>query len=162
MLAVLALGAARADAATFCVEASAPACVDRPSVAAALTAAEAEPGIDTIRIGRRTEAGTFADARGEAVRIVGAGRAATVLEGTLDLGEDESSVAGLAVRAPGETALALRGAGDGLRVDGGVRLRDGAALRSSVITGPVTTAGECDGAQRGDGRARASTSSRGR
>ena len=67
---------------------------------------------------------------------------ATVLEGALDLGEDESSVAALAVRAPGATALALRGAGDGLRVDGDVRLRDGAALRSSVVTGPVITAGD--------------------
>ena len=141
VLVVLALDAARADAATFCVDVAAPACVARPSVAAALTAADAEPGIDTIRIGRRTEAGTFAD-DGGAVRIVGAGRAATVLEGRLDLGDDRSSVAGLALRAPGETALALRGAGDGLRVDGGVRLRDGADLRSSVITGPVTTAGE--------------------
>jgi hypothetical protein len=142
VLAVLALGAARADAATFCVDASAPECVDRPSVAAALAAAADEPGTDTIRIGRRTEAGTFADARGEAVRIVGAGRTATVLEGTLDFGQGESSVAELAVRATGATALALRGDGDGLRVDGGVRLRDGAALRSSVITGSVTTAGE--------------------
>ena len=142
VLAVLALGAARADAATFCVEASAPACVDKPSLAAALTAAEDQPGVDTIRIGRRTEAGSFADARGEPVRIVGAGRTATVLEGALNLGEDESSVAALAVRAPGATALALRGAGDGLRVDGGIRLRDGAALRSSVVTGPVITAGD--------------------
>ena len=73
---------------------------------------------------------------------MGAGRTATVLEGALDLGEDESSVAALAVRAPGATALALRGAGDGLRVDGGIRLRDGAALRSSVVTGPVITAGD--------------------
>ena len=142
LLAVLAFGAARADAATFCVEASAPGCVDKPTLAAALTAAEDEPGIDTIRVGRRTEAGSFTDARGEPVRIVGAGRTATVLEGALDLGEDESSVAALTVRAPGATALALRGAGDGLRVDGGVRLRAGAALRSSVVTGPVTTAGD--------------------
>jgi hypothetical protein len=142
LLAVLALGAARADAATFCVEVSAPACVDKPSVAAALAAAADEPGTDTIRIGRRTEAGEFADTGSGAVEIVGAGRTATVLEGTLDLGDDDSSASGLAVRAPGETALALRGDGDGLRVDGDVRLRDGAVLRSSVITGQVTTAGE--------------------
>ena len=141
VLAVLALGAARADAATFCVDTSAPECVDRPSVAAALAAAEDAPGIDTIRIGRRTEAGTFTDDGGGPVRIVGAGRTATVLEGTLDLGQAASSVAALAVRAPGATALALRGDGDGLRVDGGVRLRGGSVLRSSVITGPVTTAG---------------------
>ena len=139
---LLALTAARADAATFCVETTAPGCLDRPSVAAALAAAEDEPGVDTIRIGRRTEDGTFADARGEPVRIVGAGRAETVLEGTLDLGQDESSVVALTVRAPGEMALALRGDGDDLRIDGAVRLRGGGALRSSVITGPVTTAGE--------------------
>ena len=77
-----------------------------------------EPGLDTIRLGRRTEAGPFADATGRPVRIVGAGRAATVLRARVDLGEDGLGAA-LAVRGPA-AALALRGAGDGLRVDGDV------------------------------------------
>jgi hypothetical protein len=71
------------------------------------------------------------------VRIVGAGREDTVLSGRLDLGDDASAVSGLTVRQ----ALALRGVGDDLRVEGDVRLRDGAQLRSAVVTGAVTTAG---------------------
>jgi hypothetical protein len=138
---VLAVGAAPARAATFCVAAPGPGCAERPTVAAALASAAGEPGTDTIRIGRHSEQGPFADADGEAVRIVGAGRGATELGGGVDLGEDGSSIAGLTVRDPGATALALRGAGQGLHVVGGVRLRDGSALRSSAVDGAVTTAG---------------------
>ena len=141
LAAVLALGAARADAATFCVEVSGPGCVARPSVAAALESAAAEPGTDTIVVGRRTEEGSFADTDGEPVRIVGAGRDVTVLAGDVDFGEDASAIFGLTVRRPGQTALALRGDGRDLRVDGDVRLRDGSDLRSSMVAGAMRTAG---------------------
>jgi hypothetical protein len=143
LAAVLALAvlAARADAATFCVQATAPGCDDRATVAAALAAAAASPGLDTVRIGRLTEAGAFADAGGEPVRIVGAGRGATALDGSVDLDEPGSAIAGLTIRGPGTTALRLRGAGDDLAVAGSVRLRDGSDLRSSATLGAVRTAG---------------------
>jgi hypothetical protein len=139
-VAALAL-AAPAQAATFCVATTAPGCDERPSVAAALDAAAEQPGVDTVRIGPRVEEGTFADDGGEPVRIVGSGRGATVLAGPVDLGEDDSSIAGLTVRAPGQTALALRGDGRAVAVGGNVRLRDGATLMSSALLGDVTTAG---------------------
>ena len=135
--AALALGAARAEAATFCVGTTAPGCVERPALAAALAAAAAAPGLDTILIGRRSEPGPVADQPGEPVRLIGSGRAATELAGRVDLGEDRSTVAALTVRG----AFALRGAGSDVRVEGGVRLRDGSDLRSSWIAGPVVTAG---------------------
>ena len=131
---VLALSAARADAATYCVDAPGEGCVDRPSVAAALGSAAGEPGADTIRIGRRTEDGTFADANGEAVRIVGAGRGATVLAGEVTLGEEASAISGATVRG-----LDLRGDGVDLAVEGDARLRSGADLRSSTVAGAVRT-----------------------
>ena len=142
-VAVLALlvWAAPAQAATYCVDTGAPGCVDAPTVSAALAAAASGPGTDTVRIGRRTESGDFADANGEPVRIVGDGRRATVLAGPVDLGESGSGIAGLTVRNPGERALALRGDGHDLLVQGDVRLRGGADLRSSVVKGAVTTAG---------------------
>jgi hypothetical protein len=139
--AALALGSTPAQAATFCVAVSGPDCSERPTVAAALAAAADEPGADTIRIGRHSEQGSFADGSGGAVRIVGAGRGATELGGDVDLGEDGSSIAGLTIRGPGATALALRGDGQDLQVEGAVRLRGGSALRSSVVIGGVTTAG---------------------
>jgi hypothetical protein len=128
--------AAPAQAATYCVQTSAPGCIERATVAAAMEAAADEPGLDTVRIGRHTEEGTFDD-DGDPVRIVGAGREATVLAGRIDLGEDASALAGLTVR----DALALRGSGRDVRVDGTVRLRDGSDLRSSVVSGVVTSAG---------------------
>ena len=134
--------AAPAQAATYCVAAGAPGCDERESVADALAAAANEPGMDTIRIGQHTEAGTFSDDGGEAVRIVGSGRGATVLAGRVDLGEGGSTISGLTVREDDGIALALRGTGEDLAVEGDVRLRDGAALRSSVVAGTVTTAGE--------------------
>jgi hypothetical protein len=133
----LALHAARADATTFCVDTSAPGCDERASVAAALAAAAAAPGTDTVRVGRRTEAGTFADAPGEPVRLVGAGRAATVLDGEVDLNEAASGVAGLTIR----DALRLRGDGENLTIAGDVRLRDGSRLRSSAVIGALRAAG---------------------
>jgi hypothetical protein len=130
LLAVLVM-AAPAQAATFCVDTTAAGCEQRATVAAALDAAAGEPGTDTIRVGPHLEEGTFEDHRGEAVRIVGAGRGATVLTGRVDLGEDGSSIASLTVREPGDTALALRGLGRDLAVAGDVRLRDGSSLLSS-------------------------------
>jgi hypothetical protein len=135
-LALLAV-AAPAQAATYCVDTTEPGCIAKSSVAAALDAAADEPGTDTVRIGRRTEQGTFDDDDGDGVRIVGAGRDATVLAGRVDLGEDASVLAGLTVRDD----LALRGTGADLSVEGDVRLRDGADLQSTVAGGGVTTAG---------------------
>jgi hypothetical protein len=133
---VLALGAARADAATYCVDAPGEGCVDRPSVAAALESAAGEPGTDTIRVGRRTEDGPFADANGEAVRIVGAGRDSTVLAGDVTLGEEASAISGVTVHG-----IDLRGDGTDLSVEGDVRLRGGSDLRSSTVAGTVRTSG---------------------
>ena len=84
----------------------------------------------------------MADAAGEPVRVVGAGRRLTELTGRVDLGDDRSSIAALTVREPTGIALAVRGAGSDLHVEGRVRLRDGAALRSSSIVGPLVTAGQ--------------------
>ncbi len=137
----LLLAAGPAEAATFCVGVAGAGCVDQPSLAAALDAAADEPGLDTIRVGRRSDPGPVADADGEPVRIVGSGRRATEIDGRVDFGEDDSSLTALTVRAATGTALALRGDGRDLNVAGGVRLRDGAELRSSAITGPVVTAG---------------------
>jgi hypothetical protein len=134
---IVLLWAAPAEAATFCVGTTAPDCVDQPSLSAALTAAADAPGLDTVRVGRRTETGAVADAAGEPVRIVGAGRSATEI-GRVDLGDDRSSLASLTVRGP----LALRGDGDELHVAGAVRLRDGSALRTSTVAGAVVTAGQ--------------------
>ena len=141
LLVPLLLVAGPAEAATFCVGVAGTGCVAQPSLDAALDAAAEEPGLDTIRVGRQSEPGPVADAAGEPVRIVGSGRRATEIAGRVDLGEDGSSLAALTVRSPTGTALALRGDGRDLQVEGGVRLRDGAELRSSAITGPVVTAG---------------------
>jgi hypothetical protein len=138
---ILLLGAAPAEAATFCVGTTAPGCEDQPSLSAALAAAGDAPGLDTIRVGRRTETGNVADEAGEPVHVVGTGPGATILDGHVDFGEDRSSLAALTVRAATGTALALRGDGDGLYVEGAVRLRDGAALRTSSVAGAVVTAG---------------------
>src|SRR6185436_1922970 len=49
--------------------------------------------------------------------------------------EDGSTVGSLTVRESDQTALALRGTGQDVAVEGDVRLRDGAALRSSEVAG---------------------------
>jgi hypothetical protein len=133
--------AAPAQAATYCVDTSASGCVAEPTVAAALDAAAGQPGTDTVRIGRRIESGDFSDANGEPVRIIGAGRDATVLAGLVDLDEGGSGIAGLTVRNPGVRALTVRGDGRDLLVDGDLRLRSGSHLLSSVVRGAVSTAG---------------------
>jgi hypothetical protein len=141
LVALALVPAAEAQAATFCVDTTLPGCIAQPTVAAAVAAAADAPGLDTIRVGRRIEDTNVTDAAGEPVRVVGSGRRVTELEGRVDLGEDASSIAELTVREPTGTALALRGEASGLQVEGRVRLRDGSALRSSSVAGPLVTAG---------------------
>jgi hypothetical protein len=141
LVALALVPAAEAQGATFCVGVSAPDCTDQPTLAAALAAAADEPGLDTIRVGRRTESTNVTDAAGEPVRVIGSGRRVTELAGRVDLGEDRSSIFGMSVREPAGTALAVRGEAVGLHVDGRVRLRDGSAMRSSSVVGSVVTAG---------------------
>ena len=141
MALVLAPAAGEARAATFCVGVTLSGCVDQPTLAAAVEAAADEPGLDTIRIGRRTEDTDVTDAAGEPVRVVGAGRRATELTARVDLGEDRSSVASLSVREASGIALAVRGVASDVQVAGRVRLRDGSALRSSSIEGGLVSAG---------------------
>jgi hypothetical protein len=136
VLVALALVPAKAQAATFCVDTTVPDCIARPSVAAALASARDEPGLDTIRVGRRTEDGEVTDAPGEPVRVIGGGRRVTEV-GAVDLGEDRSSLAGVTARE----SLAVRGEATDLHVAGRTRLRDGSALRSSTLDGPLVTAG---------------------
>jgi hypothetical protein len=138
LLVALALApAGEAQAATFCVGTTLPGCVDQPTLAAAVEAAADAPGLDTIRIGRRTENADVTDAAGEPVRVVGAGRRVTEVGGRVDLGEDRSTVAALTVR----DTLAVRGEATDLHVVGRVRLRDGSAMRSSAVASGVVTAG---------------------
>ena len=124
----LALPAGEAAAATFCVGTTLPGCVEQPDLAGAVAAAADAPGLDTIRIGRRTEDATVTDAPGEPVRVIGAGRRATELEGRVDLGEDRSSIAAVTVREPAGIALAVRGQASDLLVQG----RRAAARRSDA------------------------------
>jgi hypothetical protein len=142
LLVALALApAAEAQAATFCVDVTLPGCIEQPSVAAALIEAQDSPGLDTIRIGRRIEEFDVTDAPGEPVRVIGAGRRLTEL-GRADLGEDRSSVSGMTLGATVGNALAVRGTASDLRVEGRVRLRDGAVLRTSSVTGALVSAGQ--------------------
>jgi hypothetical protein len=137
LVALVLVPAAEAQAATFCVGTTLVGCVDQPTLAAALDAASDSPGLDTIRVGRRSEDVDVTDAAGEPVRVVGAGRRSTEIIGRVDLGDDRSAVAALTVR---ET-LAVRGEATDLHVVGRVRLRDGSAMRSSAVESGVVTAG---------------------
>lgn len=138
---ILVSAAGRAQAATFCVATTAPDCTEQPTLAAALAAAADAPGLDTIRVGRRTESTNVTDAAGEPVRVIGSGRRVTEVAGRVDLGEDRSSIVAVSVREPSGTALAVRGEAVGVQVEGRVRLRDGSVMRSSSILGPAVTAG---------------------
>jgi hypothetical protein len=82
-----------------------------------------------------------ADASGEPVRVIGAGRRVTELEGHMDLGEDRSAVAALTVREPSGIALAVRGEATLVHVAGRLRLRDGSVMRSSTVEGSAVSAG---------------------
>jgi hypothetical protein len=138
-VAVTAVGSGTAVAETFCVEVEVAGCQARSTVNAAFDAAAANAGTDTIVIGRRTETGSFADAAGEAVHVVGSGRAGTVLTGSLSLTQAGSSAAALTVRSGPVT---LAGTAGDVRLEGAVRLRTGAAVLSSTVAGSVATAGE--------------------
>jgi hypothetical protein len=129
-------GPAAAQAATYCVGLDAPGCERRSTVASAFDAAAASDGPDTILLGGVTETGTFSDGAGEPVRVVGEGRGATQLVGTLELDQAGSSVARLTAGA-----LRLGGGGRDLRVLRGAELR-GATLQSAVVGGAVVTTGE--------------------
>ena len=133
--------AGEAQAATFCVDVELPGCVDQPSVAEALVEARDTPGLDTVRVGRRTEQLDVTDAPGEPVRVIGAGRRLTEL-GRADLNESRSSVSAMTLRATAGNALAVRGSASDLQVEGRVRLRDGAVLRTSSVAGALVSAGQ--------------------
>jgi len=130
-----------ARAATYCVHVGGAGCQPRATAAAAFAAANASRGPDTILLGRLSEAGAFADATGEPVRVVGAGRGATVLRDGLELTAAGSSVSALTVRPPAGAAIALAAEGSDLDLAGPLRLGDGAALLSSLAGGPVATRG---------------------
>src|SRR3954447_14194138 len=110
VVALSALPAARAQAATYCVEVDAPGCTAAATAAAAFAAARQDTDADTIMLGRLTEAGTFTDAPGRPVRVIGAGATATVLRAAssapaLRLQDDDSSASGLRVESAGGPAL---------------------------------------------------------
>jgi hypothetical protein len=126
--ALLAL-ASTGSAATFCVG-SPPSCpaggTAEPTIVAALTAAGAVSGTDTIRLG----AGTFSEpslsaAMGNPVAIVGMGTGQTTITRpaanfvtTLQLSDPGSSIEDVTVRlADGTTGTGLSIAGSALRVD---------------------------------------------
>jgi hypothetical protein len=164
-VAALAVAAAPARAeTTYCVGITAPGCVAEETAAAAFAAAAGSPGPDTIRLGPLAETGTFADADGEPVRVIGAGSGATRLTATgaappLTLVAPGSSAGRLALEAgtgPAArlaagslTAVTAEGA---LVVAGTVRLED-VAVRSG---GPGLTV-DCDGDLRADHVSVAST-----
>ena len=120
--------AGEAQAATFCVDVVLAGCVQQPSVAEALVEAQDSPGLDTIRVGRRSEEFDVTDAPGEPVRVIGAGRRVTQL-GRADLGEDRSSVSAMTLRDDRERARrARRGDRPARGGPGAAARRVGAAL----------------------------------
>ena len=126
-LALCAVLAARADAATYCVEVTTPGCVAKDAVADAFAAARADADRDTILLGRVSAEGPFADAAGRPVRVIGLGAEATRLR-------------------PGASGPTLRlldpgSSGAQLRLDGVLQIDDGAELRSSVVLGQVRVRG---------------------
>ena len=130
-VALCAVPAARADAATYCVEVAAPGCVAKVTVAEAFAAARADADRDTILLGRLTADGAFADAAGRPVRVIGLGADATRLR-------PGPSGATLRLLDPGSSALELRldgGSAPALQLDGG------AALRSALVAGRVRVRG---------------------
>ena len=123
--------AARADAATYCVEVRSPGCVAEDTAMEAFTAARADADRDTILLGRLNAEGPFADATGRPVRVIGLGAEATRLR---------AGASGPALRLldPGSSARELR-------LEGGsapaLQLDDGAALESSLVSGRVRVRG---------------------
>ena len=139
---VLVLGlAARAEAATYCVEVKAAGCSDRATAADAFASARADTDRDTILLGRISEAGPFADATGRPVRVAGLGPDATRLRtgtsgATLRLLDPDSSARGLRLDG-GAGAPALQiddgAAASGSVVDGRARVRGGSVQLSGVL-----------------------------
>jgi hypothetical protein len=132
VVALFVLGAARADAATYCVDVEAAGCTDEPSAGAAFSAARQDAALDVIVLGRLTESGTFTDAPGRPVRVVGAGAGGTVLRtlaGTpaLRLQDGDSSAS--------ELRLEGTGGASALQVD------TGGSVRSAEVAGPVSVRG---------------------
>jgi len=141
---VLALPAA-AEAATFCVP-NCPAGVtgtDHPTIPQALTAADGNPGRDTVRI----QPGAYDDEQafaGDPVDIIGGGRERTTLNGpaangvaTLTLGDPASSVSDLRVNAGRGTSTI------GLAMQGGTAERVDVGAPEAAFAGAFATAGFC-------------------
>jgi hypothetical protein len=122
---MLALGAARAEAATYCVGVSAAGCSARTTARAAFAAAAASAGRDTILLGRLDESGAFGD-DGDPLDVIGAGADQTVLRG--------SGGPALQFTATGSSARLLNLRGD-------VRLLDESRMQSAVVAGRMTVSG---------------------
>jgi hypothetical protein len=144
VVALCAVGAARADAATYCVGARADGCVAKDTPADAFSAARADADRDTILLGRLTAEGAFADAPGRPVRLLGVGADATRLRPggsgpTLRLQDAGSSAAEL--RLDGGSAPALQvdagAAVSSALVFGRVLVRGGEAELSSVVANGI-------------------------
>ena len=118
--------AGRADAATYCVGVNADGCVDKSTAAAAFSAARADTARDTILLGRLTETGSFADAAGRPVRVVGVGADATRLR-------DGGTAPALRLTDPGSSARELRA--DSLELDGGAEVSSATTGSRVVVTG---------------------------
>ena len=132
--ALLLVPVARAEAATYCVGVQAPGCAERASAADAFSAARADAGADRILLGRLAEAGSFADAPGRPVEVIGAGSSATVLRAggsgpTLLVADPDTTVSGLRLEARERPAL---------QVDDGGRLRSAAVEGRIVVRGGET------------------------
>lgn len=143
--AALALAApCAADAATYCAPlAEGPTCL--ATAEAALDAAAASPGRDTVRLGTIQETLAAADG-GDEVEIIGAGPAITRLtapagtQPVLHLANAKSSVRGVGLTgASGAVALRLNGDASGLTVSapgGGTAVRlDGGLLSNARLSG---------------------------
>jgi hypothetical protein len=132
VVALLALGAARAHAATYCVQTDAPGCTAEPSAGAAFAAARQDTAMDLILLGRVTESGAFADAPGRPVRVLGAGAGASVLRSL-------SSSPALRLQDADSSASELRLEGTGGA--SALQLDTGGNVRAAEIAGPVSVRG---------------------
>ena len=125
---------AAAGAATYCVGVRADGCSARDTAAEAFAAARADEARDTILLGRLTADGSFADAAGRPVRVIGLGSDVTRLRGS-------GSAAALRLHDPGSSARALRVDAGGGAGAPAVQVDDGAALQSAVVNGRVLVRG---------------------
>ena len=136
-------GAARADAATFCVDASAPGVRGqaeprrgaRPRPRTSRAPTRSGSGAAPRRARSPTPAASRCGSSARAAR-----RPCSRARSTSARTSPRSRRWRCARRARRRSRCAAPATACG--VDGDVRLRDGAALRSSVVTGPVTTAGD--------------------